>query len=194
MFCDEPILKTYRMCDNRHDPDLWEEPDYGCCPMAYHALPGYWLVLRTKHSFITVGKDGVRINSTMKELIGDDRTIWNEMILSEKELEELVFPGEHIQSVEKTENGWHVRFDHFEMVVVPHEEGDGFDGSRYPVDKPFYGLDHLINPCPCGGKPLFIMDDRGDFSVECVACHRSTQADYDIKRVLTEWNEDISRR
>ena len=80
------------------------------------------------------------------------------------------------------------------MIVVPHEEDDGFDGSSYPVEKPFYGVNHLLNPCACGGKPLFIMDDRSDFSVECAACRRSTRAGYIIEAIIAEWNEEVSRR
>ena len=185
-FCKEPIIKTHHMKFGIGDEEMWEQIDYSKnCELVYNAMPGFWLVLETEHNYISIGTDGIKKYETLEQLKGENRQVWNDPVTG---VEEVVLLGEHIRSFDDWKNGWEIVFDHFHMTVVPHEMGDGFEGTAYQVDKPFYGFKHVLNKCVCGGQPEFMMDRHSDFYVECPVCKRYTYATYDAAVPVSEWN------
>ena len=189
-FCSEPILRTHRMQTGTGDEEMWERLDYsGRLELVYHAFPNYWLVFETERYYITVGADGIKKYDSLEELKAGDRQVWNDYVTG---IEEIVFPGESIRSFwelgDEFGNGWEIVFDHIHMTIIPHKEGDGFEGTEYQVDKPFLGFRHVLNKCVCGGRPDFMMDRHGDFYVECPVCKRYSIPCYDPMPPVRQWN------
>ena len=200
-YCDEMILRTHHMQTGIGDEEMWERPDYHQPGrLVYHALPDFWLVFETEHYYISVGSDGVNKYESVQDLKGNDRELWNDPVTG---VEEIVFPGRCIEAVAETEAGWEIHFDSFNMDVVRHEKDDGFEGSEYKVEAPFFGFSHILNKCACGGYPEFMMDRHCDFYVQCPICDRYTYADYNPDHPVNDWNtgnvhcleghEDITR-
>lgn len=186
VFCDEPILRTHHMQIGIGDEELWERLDYSDrLELIYHAFPNYWLVFETEHYYISVGADGINKYDSLEGLKGDDRQVWNDPVTG---VEEIVFPGENIQSFWEWKDGWEIVFDHFHMTVIPHKDGDGFEGTAYQVDKPFFGFRHVLDKCACGGQPEFMMDRHSDFYVECPVCKRYVVPCYDPMLPVQQWN------
>lgn len=187
MFCDEPIRNVWRMQDGFGDEELWEYPDYSLKDeIVYHGLPGFWIVFETEHCYFSVGMDGLKQYVSIEELRCGGREVWRNPVTG---IEELVFSGERINSVEEAADGWMIGFDHLQMKVLRHEKSDEYEGPGYPVETPIYWLEHVLKDCICKRKPQFRMDRHGDFYVVCLMCNRYTEAGYDPAWAVNAWNE-----
>lgn len=182
--CEEPIKATHRMHAPGFYEDMWEEVDYQD-GITYHAKEGYWLVFETEHKFITLGMDGVKTYDNAEALQMTGNKLFNDMF----ELESIVFPGERFYDVIKNEQGWLVQLTDFELRIICHAPEEHYEGQGIRTEIPLAGFDHVLLPCPCGGRPLFKMDRHSDFYVECARCHRSTEAGYIPERIVADWNE-----
>ncbi len=189
MFCEEPIKATHRMYAMGYYEDMWEEPDYQD-GVVYHATEGYWLVFETEHFFISIGTDGVLIYDSVVKLQQGGKTLFNELF----ELESIVFPGECLHDVSESEKGWIVQLSDFQLRIVRHAPEENYEGQGFQTEIPFFGFDHVLKRCSCGGKPEFKVDCHDDFYVECNQCHKFTEAGYIPDRIVYDWNEGKVRQ
>ena len=190
MFCEEPIIKVWYMKEREINEEHWDFPVY-TFRAGYYVTEGYWLVFQTEHHYISLGADGVRMYDSRKEAEKPDLEMQEDAewgFPGDLTVETLVFSGEHIRSVTRTDSGWEVEFDHLKYQVVP------CTGDDYPWDAdiryiPYQGVSHHLKKCECGGEAELMVDHVGDHFIRCSRCHRSTDSSYILSHIVADWNE-----
>ena len=199
LFCAEPVVAAYEgkagetegFFDRYHD-------------LALHAAPGYRLLLETEKHVISLGASGV----TLSEKTGtvEDHAEPGELVESFvhslremgdalwEDYEATLFKGERLRSVEERDGSWLLRFDDFQLKLIPHPaDGDGvptLKSKYYMAYNHVYGCERLLErKCECGGTGELLLDPVFDYVVRCGGCGRSTLAALKPNVAIRSWNE-----
>ena len=196
LFCDEIIEKVYF-----GEPEHLDDGNYflDCYyDMAVHIFGRYRLIFETKHYYMSIENSGI---------IKIDKTSPVESVLREGEMldpcilvyegdnswvavdyESTLFVGERLLSVAEIEGGFRLRFDDFELKLIPHFTSSTIP-SIYPHDYcRVYGTERLIKKCSCGGIGELLLDFVSDYVVRCSKCKKSTWARMCAIDAINEWN------
>lgn len=199
MFCDEIIEKVFVGEPKFHDSvgDLFLDCYYD---MAIHLCGNYRYILETEHFYLSLETAGVfrhdktgPVESIEKEGEWIDPSIQiDEGFDPWVDIESTMFVGERLLSVSEIEGGFLLKFDDFELRLLPH-----LALNEFPCDSPHaysrvYGLEHLITrKCTCGGTGEIIIDFVADFGIRCNKCHVGTYAHPCVCNAIDQWNDGI---
>lgn len=200
MYCEEPIKKVYTGVVE--DDFVYSHNAFLDCyhEIAYHCTQGYRLVLETENYAISLSCNGVTVEK--KEDLREKRGEWLQsgVELFEEDEPYYVSPettllvGERLISV--TDNGeyYSLRFDDFDMRLVPHRDSsevEDFSCSLHGSYHHILGCDrHLKEKCPhCKGDGEILLDFVKDYVVRCRRCKRSTYAEMCLTDAIDCWNE-----
>lgn len=201
MFCDEPIIAAYK--GTREYDDMDDANSFLDCyhDLAYHITEGERIVLETEHFYISLDANGVskyEKKYSIEEFeqpgewldsfihhIDDGEPDW-------VDYEATLFIGERLLQVEKMETYYLLRFDDYELKLIPHEhyndvpELDSDNWSYFHV----YGAErHIKRKCDCGGEGELLLDFVSDYVVRCKNCYKSTWAQMNAQDAIEEWND-----
>ncbi len=188
-----PLFEPYQGMQIEHYTDQGED-----CLLHPFATPtlymtsAYCLAWETLHDILWVDADGVHIQKKGS----DGQAVICEGVLLDPfesyDYEHLLFVGECIRVVEKTEAGYIVHLDHVELKVVPCEAGAvPLSPCHVPnrKDLPLYGLERYVTrQCPCGAKGMLFMDHVDDYVMSCPRCHFYTEAYVYLMDAIAAWN------
>ena len=201
MFCDEVITKVYMGIAD--DPAIPAPEMFLDCfyEMAYHCTEGYRIVLETDHYAISLSSIGVTKESKQNLRERDNEWLRPGLEYMEEfeneppwvDFETTLFVGERVRSVEDTENGFLVKFDDFELKIIPHKYAEEILAPRPKYHFSYrhvLGCDrHLKAKCPhCGGEGTILLDFVEDYIVRCRECKRSTWAGMNLIDAIEDWN------
>lgn len=205
MFCNEAIMKVYE--GQREYRDLPGANAFFDCyhDLAYHVTDGYRIVLETENYYISLGAGGVSLHEKktsidafaavgewLEPFIHDDFT--DEGFSPWVDYESTLFVGERLIDVIQTENGYRLKFDDFELKLIPHDLGKNdipslgiYAHSSYHH---VYGCERLIKAkCNCGGTGELLLDFVSDYVVRCKECKKSTWAQQNAITAIDDWND-----
>ncbi len=196
MFCDEKIEKVFVGEPKFHDSveDLFLDCYFD---MAIHLCGNYRYILETEHFYLSVEAAGVfKLNKTgsVESIEKDGEWIDPSIHIDDGfdpwvDLESTLFVGERLLSVSEIEGGFLLKFDDFELRLLPH-----LALAEFPCNSPHaysrvYGLERLITrKCTCGGTGEIIIDFVSDFGIRCNKCHLGTYANQCVCDAIDEWN------
>jgi hypothetical protein len=203
IFCDEPIIAAYRG-SRKYEALDGANAFFDCYhDLAYHVTEGERIVLETEHFFISLDVHGVSKSektASIKEFersgewldsfihtLGDGAPPW-------VDYEATLFIGERLLYVESKPEYYLLRFDDFELKVVPdalHEEDfPCLQNKDHWSFNHVYGAErHLRRKCSCGGRGELLIDFVCDYVVRCKKCKKSTWAKMIAQKAIKEWNE-----
>lgn len=204
MFCDERIINVF-LGQNEND-DVDENCWFDCYhDIAFHTTKGYRLVLETENYMISLSTDGVNIESKNEfktyadEWLEETVNIWEDETEDGTEqdvfvdLENTLFVGERLLSVEKSDGYFILEFDDFKLKLIPYDSDKDIPWLR-KTDHWSYnyvlGCDrYLKRKCPhCGGDGEILMDFVSDYIVRCKNCKKSTWAAMELTEAIEDWN------
>ena len=206
MFCEEQIVNVYLGQNKYHDIegancwfDFFRE-------IAFHTTDGYRLILETESYMIVLDAAGVKLQKKSEFKLYDDEWLEETVHIFEEETENgieretivetenTLLVGQKLLSVENTGGYFAVKFEDFELKLIPYNLGDDIPSLRN-VDHWSYnyvlGFDRFINAtCPdCGGKGEILLDFVSDYVVRCQKCKKSTYAEMQIRHAIENWNK-----
>lgn len=206
MFCDEKIINVYLGQHAYRDiegANCW----FDCChDIAFHTTEGYRLVLETDNYMISLGVNGVIIQSKKafkpydNEWLEETVHIWEEKTENGIERETIVdfentlLVGQRLCSVKNCNGYFLLKFDDFELKLIPYNLDDDIPSVRN-ADHWSYnyilGFDKFLKTkCPlCGGEGEVLLDFVSDFVVRCKNCKNSTWAEMEIRHAIEDWNK-----
>lgn len=206
MLCNEKIINVFLGQNECHDiegANCW----FDCYhDIAFHTTEGYRYVLETENNMISLGVDGVNVqskkefaprnNEWLEETIHifEDETengIERETIV---DFENTLFVGQRLHSVEQNDKFFTLQFDNFELKLIPYNLGEDIpslitdDHWSYNY---VFGFDRFIKTkCPiCGGDGEILLDFVSDYVVRCKLCKKSTYAKMQIRHAIENWNK-----
>lgn len=157
-----------------------------------HITNGCWFALQTEHGYIVMGAEGISYSEKLwgfpiTEFFIEDFDDEKESVTS---VEAMFFVGERLHDVEEEDGYYTLKFDSFQLRIFPHTEDKFPTFLKQAIDKPIQGLDrHIKRKCGCSGSAEIMFDFVADFYIRCSECHSSTYADWDLKRVIDQWNK-----
>ena len=197
MFCDEIIEKVFVGEPKYHDSvgDLFLDCYYD---MAIHLCGKYRYILETEHFYLSVEAAGVfKLDKTgpVESIEKDGEWIDSSIQIEEGfepwvDIESTLFVGERLISVSEIEGGFLLKFDDFELRLLPHLALNEFPCNSPHAYSRVYGLERLITrKCTCGGTGEIIIDFVSDFGIRCNKCHLGTYANQCVCDAINEWND-----
>jgi len=200
LFCDEPIIAVYTGEREYHDL-VGANAFFDCYhELAYHVTEGHRMVLETEHYYLSLGADGIlkdkktrAINDYAHEGEWLEPCIHNDVEPPWIDYESTLLVGERLLQVTEKDGHSLLRFDDFELKVVPHRLGDRSFPSLRNKDHWSYhhvlGAERLITrKCACGGEGTLLLDFVADYVVRCKKCKKSTWAAMNAQVAIEEWN------
>ena len=206
MFCDEKIINVYLGQNEYHDIDganCW----FDCYhDIAFHTTEGYRLILETDNHMISLGADGVTIQSKKEfkpydhEWLEETIHIWEDETENRMEqdiivdFENTLLVGQRLCSVKNCKGYFLLKFDDLTLKIIPYNLGDDIPSLRN-VDHWSYnyvlGFDRFLKTkCPlCGGEGEVLLDFVSDFVIRCKNCKNSTWAEMEIRHAIENWNK-----
>ena len=206
MFCQERIINVFLGRKEYHDtgtPNCWFDYYHD---IAFHTTKGYRLILETENHMISLGVDGANIQNK-KDFKPHDNEWLEETVHIEEDdtedgierdifvdLENTLLVGQRLDSVKNCNGYFLLKFDDFEMKLIPYDSGDGIQGLRN-VDHWSYnyilGFERFLEAkCPiCGGSGEILIDFVLDYVVRCKQCKKSTYAEMEIRHAIENWNK-----
>ena len=203
MFCDEPIIAAYS--GSREYDDISGANSFFDCyhDLAFHTTEGERIVLETKHYYISLGINGVTKHlktSSIDEFAQEGE--WLDPFIHTIEdgeppwvdYESTLFVGERLHEVENKSDFYLLRFDDFNLKVVPHPlDEDDFpylrNADHWSYNRVYGANRHLTKNCHCGGEGELLLDFVSDYVVRCKECKKSTWAQMNAKDAIEEWND-----
>ena len=202
MYCDEPIIAAYEGIQE-DDYFKFSNAFLDCYhDMAYHVKKGYRIVLETEHFYISLSVSGVELlqkNCSIEELeengewldpymhpaLDSDESPW-------VDYEATLFVGERLKEVKAVNDIFLLKFDHFQLKIVPHRsEVDDIPSLHSENPQAYhhvYGTEHLIKrKCSCGGTGELLLDFVSDYIVGCKECKKSTMASMNAIDAIEDW-------
>ncbi len=205
MFCAEKIINVYwgkNEYPNTIDENYW----FDCYhDIAFHTTEGCRLLLETDNFMISLGADGVKIQSKKEFIPYDDEWLEESVEIFEEEtesgieretfiaFENTLFVGERLHSVENSNGCFTLKFDDFSLKLIVYNHGEDIH-SFYNKNIGSYnyvlGVDRFIKAkCPlCGGDGEVLLDFVTDYVVRCKSCKKSTYAEMEVIDAIEQWN------
>ena len=206
MFCDEKIINVF-LGQNEYDDIEGANCWFDCFhDIAFHTASGYRLILETDNHMISLGADGVIIQSKdafqpyNNEWLKETVHIWEEETENGIErntivdMENTLLVGQRLCYVKNCNGSFILKFDDFEMKLISYNLGDDIPSLRN-ADHWSYnyvlGFDKFLKTrCPlCGGEGEVLLDFVSDFIVRCKNCKNSTWAEMEIRYAIENWNK-----
>lgn len=205
MLCDEKIINVY-LGQNKYDDidgaNCWLDCFHD---IAFHTTKGYRLVLETDNHMISLSADGVAIQSKSEFKPFDNEWLEETIHITEiitrtgkkqyafTELENTLFVGQRLHSVENGNGCYLLKFDDFQLKLVPYDLGKEIPSLGWAEHREYIyvlGFDRLLKAeCPfCGGKGEVLLDFVSDYVVRCKSCGSSTAAEMQIRHAIEDWN------
>ena len=206
MLCNEKIINVFLGQNEYHDikgTNCW----FDCYhDIAFHTTEGYRYVLETENNMISLGVDGVNVqskkefaprsNEWLEETIHifEDETENGIEIETIVDFENTLFVGQRLHSVEQKDNFFTLQFDNFELKLIPYNLGEDIPHLRRDDDWSYnyvFGFDRFIKAkCPlCGGDGEILLDFVSDYVVRCKQCKKSAYAEMQIRHAIENWNK-----
>ena len=206
MYCDEKIINVF-LGQNEYDDIEGSNCWFDCYhDIAFHTTEGYRLILETDNHMLSLGVKGVIIQNKNEfkpydnEWLEETVHIWEEENENGKEKDTIVdlkntlFVGQRLCSVKNGDGYFLLKFDDFEMKLIPYDLGDDIP-SLTNADHWSYnyvlGFDRFLEEkCPfCGGNGEILLDFVSDFVVRCKQCNKSTCAEMEVRHAIENWNK-----
>ena len=205
MFCDEKIVNVFLGQNEDHDmkgANCWFDCFHN---IVFHTTVGYRLVLETENYMISLGADGITIQSKKDFKPYDNEWLEETVHICKEEtengieqytfvdLENTLLVGQRLCSVKNCNGSFLLKFDDFEMKLIPYHLGDDIpsltNADRWSYNYVF-GLDRFLEKkCPiCGGDGEILLDFVSDFVVRCKQCKKSTYAEMEVRHAIENWN------
>lgn len=206
MLCKEKIINVFLGQNEYHDIEgvnCW----FDCFhDIAFHTTKGYRLVLETENYMISIAADGVSIQNKNEfkryenEYLEETVDVWEDETENGVEQEEFVgfkhtlFVGQRLLDVEKLHRHYLLKFDDFELKLIPYDLGEDIISLRNKDPWSYnymMGFDRLLKEkCPiCGGDGEVLLDFVSDYVVRCKKCKKSTWAEMEIRHAIENWNK-----
>ena len=202
MFCEEKILAAYK--GTREYEDIDGSNSFFDCyhDLAFHVTEGERIVLETESYFISIDVHGISKHAktaTIKEferegewldpyihILDDEDPPW-------VDYESTLFVGERLKEVENKAGYYMLRFDDFNLKVIPHSLNEDDFPHLHNTNHWSYnhvlGADRLLTQkCSCGGNGELLLDFVCDYVVRCKSCKKSTWAQMNAQDAIEEWN------
>lgn len=195
MFCNEPIEEVF--CGHTKTEEPLPNSFLDCYfELAYHVEQGECLLFSTKNYVITVDGNGASLspkpivlkeNQWLDPAVdkgkGTGKALW-------VEIEATLFVGERLLEVQKTDEFYLLKFDDFELKVIPYERGEMKKDLYVEHYQPILGCDRLLKrKCECGSEGEIFIDFVSDFIVCCKRCKKSTWAGMNLIDAIDDWNK-----
>ncbi len=206
MLCNEKIINVF-LGQNEYDDIAGANCWFDCYhDIAFHTTEGYRFVLETENHMISLGADGVSIQSKKEFILRNNEWLEKTVHIFEDktengieqdiivDFENTLFVGQKLQSVEKSDGIFILKFDDFKLKLIPYNSGEDIPGLRN-ADHWSYnyvlGFDRFLKTkCPvCGGDGEILLDFVSDYVVWCKQCKKSTCAEKQIRHAVENWNK-----
>lgn len=206
MFCDEKVINVYLGQNEYLDvegADCW----FDCYhDIAFHTTEGYRLVLETDNYMISLGADGVTLQSKQGFKPYDQEWLEETVHILEEEagdgtrqmtivdFKNTLFVGQRLHSAEKCSDFFLLEFDDFKLKLIPYRLGEHVPRLRNADHwsyNPVLGFERFLKTkCPlCGGEGEVLSDFTSDYVVRCKKCKKSTWAEMEIRHAMANWNK-----
>lgn len=202
MFCTEPIINVYKTIQT-YEEDSNAFFDCYHDIIAFHITEKERIILETRKHYISLEFQGVFI--TEKKMPIEDFAKEGEEISSYKRviyLEEdeppwidyefTLFVGERLVDVMQLDIGFLLKFDHFQMKIIPHNSCNSIPNLERKNHWSYFHVlgakRYLTEKCACGGEGELLLDFVSDYVVRCEKCKMSTWAQMNAKDAIEEWN------
>ena len=202
IFCNEPIIAAY---EGRHEYDDIKNGSFFDCyhDLAYHVTKGYRIVLETEHYYISLTSTGVNISNKNRSIAEfEEDGEWLDPFVHTDccnqgdppwiDYEATLFEGEKLLDVQDCDGRFILKFDHFDLKIIPHDSNaddvPSLNNKYYWAYNHVYGLERLIRKkCICGGAGELLMDFVSDYVVRCKECKKSTWAGMNAIDAINDW-------